>query len=228
MNNRELPDLILKGVSDAGGGAYGVVKIEGMAKVHGDVSAVTFTADGHLRVNGGVTAERFELNGKMTAAGALRGGHLRFNGHTTVKGSVSGEHLSLNGLLSASGDCECELFEGEGGFEVGGLLSAGTLNVKLHGRGAAREIGVETIVVRQAGKSAWNKLWKWLFPKFSPELRADTIEGDNIDVEHTIADVIRGSRVSIGKGCVVGRVEYKGDLRAHPSAVIKERVKTDE
>lgn len=225
-DNQRLPDLVVNGISNASGGKYGNVKIEGVGKVHGDVEGETFKVNGVIRINGGVKAEAFESDGKLTIAGPLHAGRMRFNGMTDVAGGVAGELMELNGMLTVKGDCECERLEGEGGFAISGLLSAGTLQVRLHGRGSAREIGVESMVVRQGAKGVWIKLWSWLFPKYNPELSAITIEGDDIDVEHTNAQVVRGNRIVIGKGCAIGRVEYKDELIVHPGATIRERVKT--
>lgn len=226
MENNSLPDLSVNGVSDAVGGKYGNVKIDGVIKVVGDIEARSFKLNGVIRTTGSVKSESFECDGTLKVAGSLSAGKMRMNGLVNVEGALSGEHLLLNGLLKIKGDCEFERVEGEGGFDVDGLLNAGSINLKLQGRGKAREIGVESLYIRQGAKSLWSKVWKWLFPKFKPELQAGVIEGDDIDVEHTKADVIRGSRVVIGKGSVIGRVEYRTELKVHPGATIGERVKT--
>lgn len=226
MENNGLPDLVVNGVSDAAGGKYGSVKIDGVSKVVGDIEALSFKLNGVIRMNGSVKSESFVCDGTMKVAGSLSTSKMQMNGLVHVEGALSGEWLQLNGLFKIKGDCEFERVEGEGGFEVDGLLNAGSLNLKLHGRGKAREIGVESLFVRQGAKSLWSKLWRWLFPKFKPELQAGTIEGDDIDVEYTKADVVRGNRIVIGKGSVIGRVEYKTELAVHPGATIGERVKT--
>ncbi len=226
MEHKGLPDLSVNGVSDAVGGKYGNVRIDGVIKVVGDIEAQSFKLNGVVRTTGSVKSESFECDGTLKVAGSLSAGSMLMNGLVNVEGALSGERLLLNGLLTIKGDCEFEHVEGEGGFDVDGLLNAGSINLKLQGRGKAREIGVESLHIRQGTKSLWSKVWKWLFPKFSPELRAGVIEGDDIDVEYTKADVIRGNRVVIGKGSVIGRVEYKSELKVLPGATIGERVKT--
>ncbi|MFC5530066.1 hypothetical protein [Cohnella yongneupensis] len=221
-----LPDLVVNGVSTAAGGTYGNVKIDGVGKVSGDIDAKTIKANGVIRMNGAVKAEEMDCDGKLTVGGNLAVGRIRLDGLVSVKGIMSGEHLDLHGLINVKGDCEIEKFDGEGVFEVDGLLSVGTLNIKLQGRAKAREIGVESMVIRQVPRSVWSKLWSWMSTKFVPELQATTIEGDDIDLEYTKAQVVRGNRVVIGKGCVIDRVEYKTELKVNPGATIKERVKT--
>ena len=45
------------------------------------------------------------------------------------------------------------------------------------------------------------------------------IEGDDVDLEYTQADVVRGRRVRIGEGCSIGRVEYSESLDAWDGTV---------
>ncbi|MFC5702837.1 hypothetical protein ACFPVX_16240 [Cohnella faecalis] len=225
-NDNQLTDLIIDGVSSSAGGQYRNVKINGVGKVGGELVSRTFAANGHISVQGSLRTEELDCDGKLSVRGSAQVTKGTVDGMAGIEGAFRGEHLILNGLLTVRGDCEIERFEAEGGFTVDGLLSAGTLDVRLHGRGKARDVGVEWIRVRQASKSRWNLLWRWAFPKFSPELLAGTIEGDDIDLEYTIADIVRGNRVVVGKGCVIGRVEYKDHLSVHPDAKVGEEAKS--
>ena len=58
------------------------------------------------------------------------------------------------------------------------------------------------------------------------ELRATLIEGDEIHLEDTSADVVRGKRVEIGPGCHIETVEYSEQLDIHPDAEVKNQTKT--
>ncbi|MCD9023883.1 hypothetical protein [Cohnella silvisoli] len=226
MDQSIKPDLVINGVSSAWGGEYGKVKIDGVGTVQSNISSVTFDANGMTKIKGDLISEELDSDGLMKVEGHLSAGKSIIDGHMTVKGSLRGEQLKLNGVLNVGGDCEIEVFDAEGAFVVKGLLNAGRMNVRLHGRGKAREIGVEFIQVRQASKSAWSRLWRWMLPKFTPELHAVAIEGDDIDLEYTEADVVRGNRVIIGKGCNIGKVEYRSELKVHPSAKVGKGVKT--
>ena len=52
------------------------------------------------------------------------------------------------------------------------------------------------------------------------------IEGDDIHLENTIADTVRGKRIAIGPGCRIGTVEYTETLSVHDDAEVKEQRKT--
>lgn len=228
MNRDQLPDLVVNGVSDASGGSYGRVHIEGVGRVKNSLITKVFKGNGNIHVKGDLTAGEIECNGTMNVRGNLRFDTLKADGMFEVKGGIRGESLNLNGLIKVQGDCEVEDFKGEGGFTINGFLSAGHMNYKLHGSGKARDIGVESIIIRQANKGVWSKLWSGIFPRFKPELLSGTIEGDHIDLEYTQADIIRGNTVIIGPGCSIGLVEYRSELTVHPSSRIGKGVKTSD
>ncbi|WP_239618615.1 hypothetical protein [Cohnella mopanensis] len=220
------PDLLINGVSKAGGGEYGKVKIDGVGTVEGSVASVTFDANGITKVHGDLITGELDSDGIFRVDGLLTARKMKIDGKMKVKGSLKADYCSANGILNIGGDCEIEQFDMHGAFEVQGLLNAGRMELKLQGRGKAREIGVESIQVRQASRSVWGKLWSWMLPKFSPELQVTVIEGDDIDLEYTEADIVRGNRVLIGKGCSIGLIEYRTELKVHPGAKIGKEVKT--
>jgi cytoskeletal protein CcmA (bactofilin family) len=156
----------------------------------------------------------------------LQAGKSLVDGTLKVKGSLRAEQLSVNGFLRVEGNCEVEVFDVDGSFEVKGLLNAGRLNAVLHWKCEAEDIGVEFIKVRRKSTRSWSKLWNWIVPKSASGLKANHIEGDDIDLEYTEAEVVRGNRIRIGKGCKIGTVEYRTELQAVSGAKIGKEVKT--
>ncbi|AIQ13427.1 hypothetical protein PDUR_17025 [Paenibacillus durus] len=217
---------MLNGVGSAAGGAYDKVLIDGVGKVEGSLNARLFKANGQIRVKGGLFTEGMEVNGIMSLGGPLRINTMKLDGILHIDGSVIGENCVLNGLMTAKGDCELEEFRGVGGFTIEGLLSAGHVDIRLEGAGQVHEIGVESLKVRQGDQSLWNRLLGGIIPKLKPMLTARVIEGDDLDLEYTNADVVRGNDVIIGEGCSVGLVEYRTGLTVHPGARIGKEVKT--
>ncbi|MFX3633967.1 MAG: hypothetical protein ACE3L7_26790 [Candidatus Pristimantibacillus sp.] len=228
MEGNQLSDLLIEGISGASGGTYENVKIDGVGKISDSIVARTFKGNGHMHFKANLTAQEMECNGLLKVKGDLRFGNMETDGLLNVEGRISGESCKLNGVISVKGDCELENFIGEGSFTVGGLLSAGQVEFRLQGQGKASEIGVESLVIRQGNNSMWNKVWGELIPKLKPELHAGTIEGDRIDLEYTIADVVRGNEVIIGQGCTIALVEYRSKLALHPKANIGKAVKVSE
>ena len=44
-------------------------------------------------------------------------------------------------------------------------------------------------------------------------MSAQLIEGDNIVLEYTDADIVRGKNVVIGRGCNINKVEYTNEYK---------------
>lgn len=227
MTNEMIGDLKMDGIGTAAGGVYMMVALNGVCKVAGEVEAQRFDADGRVRVDGRLTAAELDLDGTLDIAGGTSIGEAAIDGVITVKGTYAGRRLRLNGMLTVGEDCEVDVIEGEGAFKIGGLLNAGTINLKLQGKGAAKEIGGEAIRIGKGRTGAWQSLWQHIMPSFAQELVADTIEGDVIELDHATVKVVRGDRVTIGEGCVIDRVEYRTELRKHPSARIGEEARTN-
>jgi len=226
------------------GGVYGTVKIAGSGKVVGDLTAEEFKAAGSAKVEGNLKAQKFEAAGSFkcegnleveegeaagsfAVVGHLKAKELRVAGSTRAK-SISGGYLRAGGSLHVEENVEVETFRLTGAFEVGGLLSADRVEVELEGRAQAREIGGEKIVVRAGLKHLGGLLpaaLRFIFRPGSPrELFAETIEGDEIELEATESRLVRGERIKIGPGCRIERVEYTETLEVSPDAVVKEEV----
>ena len=90
------------------------------------------------------------------------------------------------GSLTIGGDVEAERFEVDGSFRVSGPLNADEIAIELDGgRSTAQEIGGSKITVRRK----------------RGHLEVQSVEGDEIYLEATEAQTIRGKRVKLGEGC---------------------------
>jgi cytoskeletal protein CcmA (bactofilin family) len=202
--------------------------MEGVCKVDGDIRAEEFRLNGVSTVRGSVEANSFLVSGKLKIEGGVKAEQAATDGLVEIAGSLTGHEGNLNGLLKIRGDCEFERLKAAGGFEVGGMLNAGFADIALYGQGKAREIGCESLRVRKIAKSGWKEALRKMFPRWKPELTAHTIEGDDLDLENTAADVVRGNRVAIGPGCRIGCVEYRLEYRKHPGAKVGKELKVGE
>jgi cytoskeletal protein CcmA (bactofilin family) len=131
--------------------------------------------------------------------------------------TVHSEHIDLKDHLTTQGDCKAEVFTARGIFTIGGLLNVGELDVKLYQNCQAKEIGAERISIRRA--SLLNHLNLFFKPSSNAILSASIIEGDEIYLEHTKAQIVRGKHVTIGPGCDIELVEYK-EYYAHAKGTI--------
>lgn len=234
MAERSIKDLKINGVGQASGGAYRKIQAEGIATLSGDITCESLGANGTLKIKGTVDAGEFHLNGTGSSEASLRGGSFDLDGMFKVSqdvrfsslqvrgilkagGSVIGETAKVEGTLKLEGNAEFEEAEVHGQLQVGGMLNAGTLTIDLEGPSRAKEIGGERIVVR---KRKGKRLLDYLSPLLTSRLTADLIEGDDIQLEGTNADVVRGNSVVIGPDCEIGRVEYGERYEVSPQAAV--------
>jgi len=170
----------------------------------------------------------------LSGAGKLSGGdynanvkELKCSGSYRVKDSITAEYVKISGVLKVGADVEADIFKASGGFEIEGLLSADKIEIRPGGRCYAKEIGGEKIDVRRGGYRERGILLDGLVRMFTgkgtAELRANVIEGDEVHLEDTVADIVRGKTVEIGPGCQIGTVEYSEKLDVHPNAEVKNR-----
>lgn len=188
-------DLTISGTGSAGGGSYAGVKIKGVGTVTGNVECTHFSAMGVAEVTGDVLAGTVSINGESEFGGIL-----------------SAQRIKVRGVMTTAGDCTAEEFISMGSFTVAGLLSADKVQITLYGPCEAGEIGGANIQVRRGGWRRFN----------NHDLRATLVEGDDIHLENTKADVVRGQNIVIGPGCEIGVVEYSGELTELRGAAVGE------
>ncbi|MED5018403.1 bactofilin [Paenibacillus chibensis] len=233
MENRS--DLNLSGIGKAQGGSYSHIRLDGMTKINGDTECITLDSNGTLTVEGALQSDTVSVNGTATVEGGLSANRVVLDGMVTVKahavcqdlltvngrlsiGSrLDGEKVEVFGSLKTRDDVQCEVFSVHGGFSVDGLLNAGLIDVKMNMPCRAQEIGGESIMIRRLKKFS---VLEQFVPSLSAKLQAHTIEGDEVDLEYTEAEIVRGNDVRIGPGCKIGRVEYKNRLKRDGDAVI--------
>lgn len=233
-------NLTITGSSSVMGGVYNNVKIVGEGTIEGDTDCKKLKCVGTMEVNGTVAADQVSIVGTCDIRGGLKGGMLKTSGTVAVGGitqlkelNISGtieskndvysEKIHLKGMLQTEGDCEAEVFTAKGIFEIGGLLNAGTLDIKLYRDCKAHEIGGGQITIRKA--SLLHPLSLFFKPSSSARLTVSVLEGDHIYLENTIADIVRGNKVVIGPGCEIGFVEYKEHFEQKRDAVVKDKRK---
>ncbi|WP_248925812.1 polymer-forming cytoskeletal protein [Paenibacillus hamazuiensis] len=212
----------ITGVGSVSGGVFQQVAIMGEGHVLGSVECESFHCTGNCSVKGAVQAERYRLLGDASIDGDLQGGELRVVGQLQVKGAVRGKTVKLDGMLQAEGTCEADRFLANGAFEINGLLNADEVNINPFGPCRAKEVGGGRITVRL---KKWLAVKMWFTGEGPSGLTAETIEGDDLYLEHTKADIVRGNKVVIGPGCHIGHVEYRISLQKDGTSIVLQEEK---
>ncbi|MEA1871093.1 MAG: polymer-forming cytoskeletal protein, partial [Candidatus Bipolaricaulota bacterium] len=232
------------GAGTIGGGTYDRVSISGAGKITSDITAEELRISGAGKVQGRTEAEKIVASGSAVFAGDVIAEEMRVSGSARVDGrievkelkcsgtfkaaqSISSEYIKVSGDLRVGGDVEAEIFKTSGGFKIEGLLSADRIEVRLGGRCQAREIGGERIEVTRGGWKEKGILLDGLIKLFTgggtAGLQTTQIEGDEILLENTTADIVRGKTVEIGPGCNIETVEYSESLRVADEAIVRNK-----
>jgi cytoskeletal protein CcmA (bactofilin family) len=217
MESSKKRKVSITGTGSTSGGVFHSVKIMGEGQVNGALESESFRCMGTCSVKGDLKTKRYRQVGENTIEGDLYSSELSVLGQIGVTGSMRGGTMKITGQLDVGGECEAELFQAKGGFHVHGLLNADKVEIRTVGPCHAKEIGGGRISVRQ---SKWGEMKQWFLRQGPTELTAETIEGDQIYLEYTKADVVRGSTVILGPGCKIGQVEYRNSLRKNKSAAV--------
>lgn len=234
-NTKTRGDVRASGAGTIATGTYRTVSVSGSATLTGDVDCTDFKVSGAAEGDGTLRAENVTVHGTLGYRGDADVGSLRVTGTASFRSlkaadvstsgtlsvaALSATTVKVQGFLNVSGDCEAERFVAQGAFTVDGLLNAGAIDVTLGGKCSAGEIGGEAVAVR-IGVGALKRFVTTLVPGWELRLSAESIEGDDVRLEHTTARAVRGTTVVIGQGCEIDLVEYTGEYSAAPDAKVK-------
>jgi cytoskeletal protein CcmA (bactofilin family) len=245
MEEKNKNDLKVNGIMTLPGGIFNNVKINGQLALTSDLECSEFYVNGILTVTGNLKAGKGKVNGKACFKGDVEADAFYILGKTDITGNSKINDLKVEGQLESSGnllandinifgevtvkgDCNAELFKSKGAFSIGGLLNSGTVDVELHGKCSANEIGGEQIKIVKGTDYYFKKLVKSIFNPFNlfdGYLTINTIEGDEIYLENTKAKIVRGDKVKIGPNCEIGIVEFKNKFELNDKSTVTENKK---
>lgn len=212
----------ITGSGSASGGVYDSIRITGEAQIHGSTQSETFQCTGNCAVSGTLITSRCRIMGEASVSGDFKASKLAVFGKLDVTGSARGVSMKIRGQLDVAEECEAEYFQGKGGFNIHGLLNAERIEIGLYGPCRAKEIGGTRITVKQ---SKWVGFKRWFSSSGPMGLTTETIEGDEIYLEYTKADFVRGTNVMLGPECEIGHVEYRNSLVKDKSASVRHESK---
>lgn len=228
-------NLTVHGSGSYGGGTYGNVKINGEATISGDLDCNRYKILGTSTVKGNTKTKELiimgesKLDGDVDVNRAKIYGQCNIHGDTTIQenhlkgilqidGKYRGNIADIKGELIVKGNVEVENFTSSGTFKINGLLNAEEIHINPRfSKSYAKEIGGEKISIRK--KSELGNL----FLRQHGKVEADVIEGDNIYLEHTTANIVRGTHVEIGAGCNIQVVECSGTYKEVKNTTVKKK-----
>ncbi|MGG1571693.1 polymer-forming cytoskeletal protein [Fictibacillus sp. NRS-1165] len=232
-------NLTINGYGSSNGGHFEHVTLNGRGTINGSLECLRFECNGSGTVHGDLKMEEAKISGSGKIKGSVDGNEFLIEGRGTVSesvilakkmklsgsgmigGNLKADEIRINGKATIANDCEAENFKADGQFTIGGLLNADRIEIRLHGESSVTEMGGQVIKIKGI-KNRFLQLFKTFFPV---QLTAKLIEGDDLELESTKADVVRGTNVTIGLDCEIDLVEYKGTYKQDKSAKVKEKKK---
>jgi cytoskeletal protein CcmA (bactofilin family) len=184
----------------------------GSAKVQGSLIAEVARVAGACTFEGDVQVEEFRSAGSVRIVGNLKAETIESSGSMHVEGSIKAEELSSSGSLQVKGSVESEEFRSSGSVRIDQGLTAEEIEIDLGGTSKIPTIEGESIRVKATGG----------FFRVRGELTAERIKGQDIELEATTANLVKGERVNIGPHCRIDFVEAS-KLVVHESSEVGER-----
>ncbi|MDR9749509.1 hypothetical protein RJQ12_29440 [Paenibacillus taichungensis] len=209
-------DISIIGDGSSSGGVYGKVKVVGDSSFNDNLFCDQFKCTGTSVIYGSLKSTDIKITGTLTLKERSVVGSDEQEGNHASNLYAKAEHMKVVGELHVSGDCQVENMKLNGRFTITGTLSAESMTLKIMGPSEVKEMGGSIISV----KNSRGKLLEGLFTGNKSILKADLIEGDEIELENTEAEVVRGDKIKIGPGCRIGTVEYRSSLQIHPQSEV--------
>lgn len=246
-------DYHCSGSGEITGGEYGEIRVSGDAKITGDVQCDRLHVSGGVKaandlncgemhvsgslkvegrlsaetakISGGVKAEHgIAVSGKLSLSGSLKTegnaelGEAGISGGATVEGKINAKDINVSGVLKCGSDVSAETFNCSGKIEIPGLLNAEKIEISISSRCEVGDIGCTSLTVKKGYVG-------FSFGSGKPCLKVRSIEGDTIWLENTVAEIVRGKNVTVGKHCKIGRVEYSETLNLVDGGKVEEQVR---
>jgi cytoskeletal protein CcmA (bactofilin family) len=202
-------------------------RISGSGSVLGALDCVEGKISGSGKITSNVRADYFKISGNGKLEGDFRGKDFGVSGSSTILGGIYCESVRAAGSVTVDKNIEAEFVELSGGFRVQGMINADQVFIHTGGTCTVEEIGATKIIVSERPINM-NGIIGWIAKTFGSSfgyLNVKSIEADEIQLENTVAEVVRGQNITIGNGCRIKVVEYSGTLNVMGNGIVDEQRK---
>ncbi|MBY6038026.1 polymer-forming cytoskeletal protein [Fictibacillus nanhaiensis] len=123
-------NISISGSGTASGGEYHEVKVNGSAKIHGDIQCEKFKCNGSSHVEGNVIAENVKINGSTHFEGNLDAKEMTINGSADIDGNLHCNELKVQGSSSVKGHVTGKEIIVRGSASIKGNVSGEEVDIK--------------------------------------------------------------------------------------------------
>ncbi|MFQ5838583.1 MAG: hypothetical protein ACE5HJ_07345 [Thermoplasmata archaeon] len=190
------------------------VRVSGACKIEGSCECQEFRSSGSVKVESDLLAQEFRSSGSARILSNLRTQELTTSGSLTVGRSIlDAQEVIVMGRLVVEEWVRTQQFTSRGRFRIGKGIEAQEVDIHLSDKSRVPTIKALRISVRRGKRSG--------------DLKADTIEGQDVYLESTRARLVQAKNVRIGPFCTIDTVEAE-ELEIHETSTVKEqRRRTD-
>lgn len=198
------------------------IKVKGYAKYDSDISTDTFTSIGQC-ILPSIHTNEFRNSGACKVKGSCTTTLMTNTGSATLNSLVA-DQVDSSGSLRVETHVTSRTFHAKGHVTIKGELEAQFITLLMTSASHISNIkGAKEITVRSHAISYIN-----FFGIGKKTLRSERIEGRVIRLEHTVADLVIGECVYIGKGCEIKEIRYAKTLDIHPDSTVNFFKRTEE
>ncbi len=190
----------------------GETKISGSGHISGELVTNTLNVSGSFSSNKLEVNDTAKISGTSRISGDMYALMLRASGSVYVGGSLKCADAEISGSLECTGDVNSERLSVSGHVDIKGLLNSEYTNIRLGHRiyrNSINSIGGTTVEIERYDDSV-SPFSVFHKDRFSKIVVVDCIEGDEIYLENTECPLVVGKNVTVGEGCVIGKVQYSG------------------
>jgi len=232
-------NITTAGDMDVSEGVYGKISSAGDLRIVGKIKAEKIKSAGDIIANEEVEVGNMTIFGdglfkkllkasEVSTFGDLESQNTIEAKELKVYGGVRGkifntEKFIVNGDIEAADEINSDFLEINGTIKALGSMNIGSGNFNLMGDSKVNEIFCQDLRVN-AGDSSYTGILSGLISRNgNGKLVAELIEGDEIFLENTICDIVRGKNIQIGRGSKIRRVEYQDTLKIFENGEVTEK-----
>ena len=190
-------------------------KIIGEANINGRLNCERLKVMGACKLIGDAEISSLKIMGEVEALKDLKVNvNLKVMGEGNFEKNLTFNELEVQGELKVNEDCEGNRFYNSGEVRINGLLSADKIEIVPKKISKIEEIGGSEIIIKKT---------KW-YEFTNGKVISKLIEGDNIILENTICNIVRGHDINILSGCSIDKIEYTGKLTIDKNSKVGEQI----
>lgn len=235
-------DLNISGKGTISAGDYDEVVLKGNIKSKGKISCKNFKFDGKFSGDSDIDCKKeLKLSGDFKNDGSIKTDILIASGKVKNEKNISAYSMKISGSFISQSDIRTSKMKALGIIDVKrnikadkahivgminneGLIDVDNLHIEIFSSrySEVKNIKGKDIQIERKLRDPIITCFKKLAKSKTGVINVtDAIEGDDINLEYTIAKRVTGRRVNIGKGCQIGLVQYSDNIEVSSESTVE-------